>query len=101
MFLVEPRMHATIFATRLFVLRQTIKTGLLSFKENLAFADVPNGLAAFSKIPPLGTLQIILAIGVHELFVMKQVEGSFPGDMTTGEMCVLCVLLCGDSQDIL
>lgn len=58
--------------------------GLIAFKDNLAFADIPNGLAAFSKIPPLGTLQIILAIGVHELFVLKQVEGSFPGDMTTG-----------------
>ncbi|CAN0085698.1 unnamed protein product [Ectocarpus sp. 12 AP-2014] len=58
--------------------------GMLSFKDNIAFEDVPNGLAAFSKIPPLGTLQIILAIGVHELFVVKQVEGSFPGDCTTG-----------------
>ncbi|CAB1119642.1 LHCP [Ectocarpus sp. CCAP 1310/34] len=58
--------------------------GMLSFKDNISFEDVPNGLAAFSKIPPLGTLQIILAIGVHELFVVKQVEGSFPGDCTTG-----------------
>lgn len=48
--------------------------GMLSFKDNIAFADVPNGLAAFSKIPPLGTLQILLAIGVHELFVVKQVR---------------------------
>lgn len=48
--------------------------GMLSFKDNIAFEDVPNGLAAFSKIPPLGTLQIILAIGVHELFVVKQVR---------------------------
>ncbi|CAM9342689.1 unnamed protein product [Sphacelaria rigidula] len=60
-------------------------SGLISFKEKLAFADVPNGLAAFSKIPPLGTLQIILATVVHELFVLKQVEGSFPGDMTIGQ----------------
>lgn len=66
--------------------RHPQNTGLISFKENLAFADVPNGLAAFSKIPPLGTLQIILAIGVHELFVLKQVEGSFPGDMTIGKL---------------
>ncbi|CAM9248578.1 unnamed protein product [Pylaiella littoralis] len=58
--------------------------GMLSFRDNIAFEDVPNGLAAFSKIPPLGTLQIILAIGVHELFVVKQVEDSFPGDCTTG-----------------
>lgn len=48
--------------------------GMLSFKDNISFEDVPNGLAAFSKIPPLGTLQIILAIGVHELFVVKQVR---------------------------
>lgn len=64
---------------------------MLSIKDNLAFADVPNGLAAFSKIPPLGTLQIMLAIGVHELFVLKQVEGSFPGDMTTGEFVAPCI----------
>ena len=58
--------------------------GMLSTKDSIAFADVPNGLAAFSKIPPLGMLQIILAIGVHELFVVKRVEGLFPGDCTIG-----------------
>ncbi|CAM9906239.1 unnamed protein product [Sphacelaria rigidula] len=59
-------------------------SGLISFKENLTFADVPNEIAAFSKIPPLGTLKIILATVVHELFVLKQVEGYFPGDMAVG-----------------
>lgn len=67
------------------IVQQNVRLpGMLSIKDNIAFADVPNGLAAFSKIPPLGTLQIILAIGVHELFVVKQVEGSFPGDCTIG-----------------
>lgn len=67
-----------VFSGRLAVLghitQQNVRLpGMLSFKDNIAFEDVPNGLAAFSKIPPLGTLQIILAIGVHELFVVKQV----------------------------
>lgn len=58
--------------------------GLLSSSENLAFADMPNGLGALAKIPPAGILQILLFIFFMEVGVMKQVEGSFPGDMTYG-----------------
>jgi len=56
--------------------------GYLSTSEDITFADVPNGLAAFSKIPAAGIAQIVLFIGVLELAVMKQSKGSFPGDMT-------------------
>lgn len=31
---------------------------------------------------PLGVAQIVLFVGFLELFVMKQKEGSFPGDMS-------------------
>lgn len=58
--------------------------GMLSTSADLSFADMPNGLAALSKIPALGLFQIIAFIGFLELGVMKQKEGSFPGDMTLG-----------------
>jgi len=58
--------------------------GYLSTSENIKFSDVPNGLAALSKIPALGTLQIVAFIGLLEINVMYQKEGSFPGDMTRG-----------------
>lgn len=58
--------------------------GMLSTSADLSFADMPNGLAALSKIPNLGLFQIIAFIGFLELGVMKQKEGSFPGDMTLG-----------------
>lgn len=58
--------------------------GMLSTSADLSFADMPNGLAALSKIPNLGLFQIIAFIGFLEIGVMKQKEGSFPGDMTLG-----------------
>eukprot|EP00904_Undaria_pinnatifida_P006768 jgi/Undpi1/3220/HiC_scaffold_15.g06594.m1 len=58
--------------------------GYLSVDAQLTFADMPNGVAAISKIPPLGLAQIVGFIGFLELNVMKNVEGSFPGDMTIG-----------------
>ncbi|CAM9633474.1 unnamed protein product [Discosporangium mesarthrocarpum] len=58
--------------------------GMLSNSENLSFADMPNGVAAIFKLPPFGLLQIVAFIGFLELAVMKNVEGSFPGDMTLG-----------------
>lgn len=57
---------------------------MLSTSADLSFADMPNGVAALSKIPTLGLFQIIAFIGFLELGVMKQKEGSFPGDMTLG-----------------
>ncbi len=58
--------------------------GYLSYDAKLTFADMPNGVAAISKIPPLGLAQIVAFVGFLELAVMKNVEGSFPGDMTNG-----------------
>ena len=45
---------------------------------------MPNGVAALFKIPPAGLAQIFGFIGFLELAVMKNVEGSFPGDFTIG-----------------
>lgn len=41
--------------------------GMLSTSDNVAFADMPNGLAALTKIPPVGLLQIFLFIGYLEV----------------------------------
>merc|ERR1712050_296640 len=40
--------------------------GYLSPSEGLKFADVPNGLAALSKVPALGWVQIIFFTGIVE-----------------------------------
>lgn len=46
-----------------------------------AFADIPTGLAALSKIPSAGLAQIFAFVGFLELAVMKDVtgEGEFVG----------------------
>eukprot|EP00904_Undaria_pinnatifida_P012527 jgi/Undpi1/8404/HiC_scaffold_25.g10872.m1 len=56
--------------------------GMLSPSAGLSFADCPNGIAALSKIPLYGLVQIFLFIGFLETQVMLQKEGSFPGDMS-------------------
>eukprot|EP00903_Cladosiphon_okamuranus_P015599 g14404.t1 len=56
--------------------------GMLSPSAGLSFADCPNGVAALSKIPLYGLVQIFLFIGFLETKVMLQKEGSFPGDMS-------------------
>ena len=57
--------------------------GLLSPSENLAFSDVPNGLAALDVVPLAGWVQMAVLIGAHELIV-KQRPGKKPGDFGTG-----------------
>lgn len=56
--------------------------GMLSISNNLSFADMPNGLGAIGKMGPIGLAQIAIFVGFLELVVMKQKEGSFPGDMS-------------------
>jgi len=57
--------------------------------EGHSFSDYPDGLAAISgpdAIPQAGLGQIILFVGLLELFVMKDVTGTgeFPGDFRNG-----------------
>lgn len=54
----------------------------VSVSANLPFVDVPNGLAALTKIPPAGLAQINAFVGFLELAMMKNVEVSFPRDFT-------------------
>jgi hypothetical protein len=49
--------------------------------SGLAFADVPNGFAAFNTIQGAGIAQIVAFIGALELAVMKDITGGeFVGD---------------------
>merc|ERR1711982_17890 len=53
-------------------------------KSGTAFSSIGNGWAAISgpnAIPQAGLLQLVAAVGVLELFVMKDITGGeFPGD---------------------
>merc|ERR1719169_161663 len=45
--------------------------GFLSPSTGLKFADIPNGLAAISKVPAAGWAQIVCFCGYYELFPYK------------------------------
>jgi hypothetical protein len=58
--------------------------GYCSPSAGLAFADVPNGLGALSKIPGAGLVQMFLFAGVVETGLYKQDENRAPGDFENG-----------------
>ena len=47
-----------------------------------SFESIPSGIAALSKVPAAGLLQIFLFIGLLDIAVMKDItgDGEFPGD---------------------
>jgi hypothetical protein len=49
--------------------------GEISF-DGTTFASIPTGLAALSKVPAAGLLQIVAFVGFLELAVMKDITGS-------------------------
>jgi len=54
--------------------------GFLSTSQGLKFADMPNGLAALSKVPVAGGMQIFLWMGFIETFLWVQEKDRAPGD---------------------
>mmetsp|Transcript_24947 Transcript_24947/g.71263 ORF Transcript_24947/g.71263 Transcript_24947/m.71263 type:complete len:215 (+) Transcript_24947:44-688(+) len=69
------------------VLGHILTTGGLRLPGNIdfagtSFASIPTGIAALSKVPAAGLLQIFLFIGFLELAVMKDItgDGEFVGD---------------------
>merc|ERR1740139_169812 len=54
--------------------------GYCSTSEKLPFTDVPNGLAALSKVPGNGWFQIFLFIGAIEKTVSRHDPNRAPGD---------------------
>merc|ERR1719343_1933999 len=55
--------------------------GFLSPSQGLKFADVPNGIAALSKVPAEGWAQIGVFCGFLELFALRQDRTRMPGDL--------------------
>jgi len=51
---------------------------------DLPFADIPNGLAALSKVPGAGWMQIFLFIGTIEKWFYKFDASRAPGDFENG-----------------
>jgi len=58
--------------------------GYLSPSLDLKFADVPNGLAALSKVPGAGWTQIFLFIGLVEKGFLVHDPSRAPGDFENG-----------------
>mmetsp|Transcript_58489 Transcript_58489/g.131787 ORF Transcript_58489/g.131787 Transcript_58489/m.131787 type:complete len:448 (+) Transcript_58489:89-1432(+) len=58
--------------------------GQLSPSEGIFFNDVPNGLAAFSKVPALGWAQIIVFCGLVDFGLYRQDPARAPGDYENG-----------------
>jgi len=54
--------------------------GFLSPTKNLKFADVPNGLAALSKVPFLGWIQILVFCGMVDFGLYRADPSRDPGD---------------------
>jgi len=52
------------------------------------FDSIPNGWAAVGAIPQEGLFQLVIFVGILEIFVMKDVTGEaeFPGDFRNGSL---------------
>merc|ERR1719191_2031184 len=60
--------------------------GDLSPKNGISFADVPNGLAAASKVPGGGWLQIVMFAGVMEVLGFGTKKTDEPGNYGAGSL---------------
>lgn len=71
---------AMLAMTHVFVTHFVKLPGLLSSSSNIAFSDVPSGLAALKVVPPVGWLQILLFQSALELNA-PQKDDRAPGDV--------------------
>ncbi|CAE7871453.1 FCPF, partial [Symbiodinium microadriaticum] len=71
--------RVAMYATVGYIVPEYFKwPGFLSPSLGLKFSDVPNGLAAISKVPGAGWAQIVAFAGYYELFAYKY--NGTPGD---------------------
>ena len=54
--------------------------------SNLKFADVPNGIAAITKVPAEGWLQWVALCGCYEFCVNTPVDPAEPGNYGKGKL---------------
>eukprot|EP00438_Fugacium_kawagutii_P032778 Skav204668 [mRNA] locus=scaffold607:133907:143512:- [translate_table: standard] len=63
--------------------RVSIFPGYISPSSELKFADIPNGLAATTKVPAVGWFQYTIFCGICDLWLMHQVPTNPPGKLCT------------------
>ncbi|CAE8698786.1 unnamed protein product [Polarella glacialis] len=77
--------RVAMFATMGFITPQYFKfPGFLSPSTGIKFADVPNGIAAISKVPFLGWIQILVFCGLVDVGFYPQDPARAPGDFENG-----------------
>jgi len=77
--------RVAMFATIGYILPEYWRfPGYLSKFLDIKFAEVPNGLSAFSKVPSLGWLQIVGFAGIVELNVYNEQVNDEPGNYGAG-----------------
>lgn len=73
--------RVAMFATIGYILPEYWRfPGYLSKFLDIKFADVPNGLSAFTKVPSLGWLQIVGFAGIVELNIYNEQVNDEPGN---------------------
>jgi len=73
--------RVSMFATLGYFVPEYYKfPGYLSPSQGIKFADVPHGLGAFSKVPPLGWVQIIIFCGLVDFGLYRADPSRDPGD---------------------
>lgn len=81
--------RVAMYATLGYILPEYFRwPGYLSPTDDITFADVPNGLAALSKVPLEGWLQIIAWCGFYEIVVNQPKHPSEPGNYYKGRLAV-------------
>eukprot|EP00434_Breviolum_minutum_P000798 symbB.v1.2.000704.t1/scaffold40.1/size395337/8 len=77
--------RVAMFATIGYILPEYWRfPGYLSKFLDIKFAEVPNGLSAFSKVPSLGWLQIVGFAGIVELNIYNEQVNDEPGNYGAG-----------------
>eukprot|EP00413_Alexandrium_margalefii_P025477 CAMPEP_0204580066 /NCGR_PEP_ID=MMETSP0661-20131031/43846_1 /ASSEMBLY_ACC=CAM_ASM_000606 /TAXON_ID=109239 /ORGANISM="Alexandrium margalefi, Strain AMGDE01CS-322" /LENGTH=800 /DNA_ID=CAMNT_0051589131 /DNA_START=52 /DNA_END=2454 /DNA_ORIENTATION=+ len=84
--------RVAMFATMGFITPEYYRfDGFCSPSEGLRFADIPNGLAAISKVPALGWAQIVAFAGWVELFKYDEQVNGEPGNYGAGSLALKSV----------
>jgi len=77
--------RVAMFATIGYMVPEYFKfPGYLAPSANLKFADVPNGIAAITKVPAEGWLQWVALCGCYEFCVNTPVDAADPGNYGKG-----------------
>eukprot|EP00435_Cladocopium_sp_Y103_P019915 s2204_g4.t2 len=78
--------RVAMFATMGFITPEYFRfPGYLSPAKELKFTDVPNGLAALSKVPLTGWIQILIFCGMVDFGLYRADDSRDPGDYETFE----------------